>query len=102
MRHSAETGRIGSDDAPDGEVTHGKTGLFYKLGSPNRGADQVEVLLTDTAMRRACGLNGRKAILARHGPDQAIPVLVQVLWELVRRPVNEAADLHDPFSDVRS
>ena len=83
-------------------VAHGTTGFLYPPGSPARAAELVEMFLRDAILRRECGLNGRKAILARHGPDQAIPVLVQVLWELVRRPVNEAADLHDPFSDVRS
>lgn len=82
-------------------VTHGKTGLFYKLGSPNRGADQVEVLLADTAMRRACGRNGREAVLGRYGPDQAIPILVQTLSELIRGPTAAGVGLSKSAADVR-
>lgn len=56
-------------------VSDGEHGLFYPLGSVERGAQCIQQLLEDDALRCECGRRGRKAILERHAAQRALEAL---------------------------
>jgi glycosyltransferase involved in cell wall biosynthesis len=61
------------------DLRHGR---LYRPGSPRDAAACVVSLLTDHALRQACGARGRADILAKHAPEAALPLLAEQIRQL--------------------
>jgi glycosyltransferase involved in cell wall biosynthesis len=61
------------------DLRHGR---LYRPGSAGDAAACVVSLLRDHSLREACGLCGRRDILARHAPDVSVPLLAERLRQL--------------------
>jgi glycosyltransferase involved in cell wall biosynthesis len=61
------------------DLRHGR---LYRPGSAGDAAACVVSLLRDHSLREACGLCGRKDILARHAPEVSVPLLAERLRQL--------------------
>jgi glycosyltransferase involved in cell wall biosynthesis len=68
-------------------VSDGIHGLVYPLGSVGEGADRIQRLLQDDALRSECGLRGRESIIQKHGIDHALEVLASELKQIAERPI---------------
>jgi glycosyltransferase involved in cell wall biosynthesis len=69
--------------APDGppftEFVFPAHGALYRPGLMREAAKAIQGLLNDPQRRRSSGLEARQAILARHAPENALPLLAEAL-----------------------
>jgi glycosyltransferase involved in cell wall biosynthesis len=70
---------IAPDGPPFTEFVLPSHGALYRPGSMRHAAKAIRGLLEDPERRQASGTSARQAILARHAPEKALPLLAEAL-----------------------
>ena len=83
---------IASDIAAAHEVvTHGRTGLLFRMGDLDDMADKILLAASDPRLREKIGRAGREHVLRHHNIETIVDEYLTMMRDLVRRGCRPAA-----------